>query len=167
MQIAFRDLAMLKPTTIFYRGEKEEFCDFLRDGRPVFFTDDEREAQGYGPCLIEAKLHVQNMFAPERLVERRNGDWVIGSKTDGNFAESEKFLHALYALYSRDRVEAIYHDVEGGSWSEVERPEIQAWLRESGYEGFICWEGDGMTYGVFDPDKIEVVSRSIVHAPTM
>jgi hypothetical protein len=145
-----------------FRGEKEEFQDFHRDGRPVFFTDDEREALGYGPALIEAKLHVEKMFSPARLVYRRNGDWVLGEKKDENLQESENFLHFLYDTYPRVRVEAIYHDVEGGSWSEVERPEIQIWLRQQGYEGFICWEGDGMTYAIYDPDKIEVVSRSLV-----
>lgn len=156
---------MMKRTV--YRGEQKEFSDFHRDGRPIFFTDDEREALGYGPWLIEAQLRVRNMFSPERLVERRRGDWVAGSKVDGNLEESERFLHALYSFYKRDRVEAIYHHVEGGSWSEVERPEIQAWLRESGYEGFICWEGDGMTYAVFDPEKVEVLSRTLVQAPTV
>lgn len=149
----------------FYRGEKEEFSDFHRDGRPVFFTDDEREALAYGPALIEARLHVEKMFEPGKLVYRKDGDWILGAKKEANFAESEAFLLALYETYPRQKVEAIYHHVEGGSWSEVERPEIQAWLRRNGYEGFVCWEGDGMTYAVYDPDKIEVVSRSFVQTP--
>jgi hypothetical protein len=35
------------------------------------------------------------------------------------------------------------------------------------YESFICWEGDGMTYAVYDPDNIEIVSRSLVQMPGM
>jgi hypothetical protein len=154
------------PNTVF-RGEKEEFSDFHRDGRTVFFTDDEREALSYGPALLEARLHVKKMFDPGELVYRKDGDWVLGEKNGEKFAESEAFLFALYETYPREKVEAIYHNVEGGSWSEVERPEIQAWLCEAGYEGFICWEGDGMTYAVYDPDKIEVVSRSLVQTPGM
>jgi hypothetical protein len=123
-----KSMAKLQHTV--YRAEKDEISDFHRDGRPIFFTDDEREALGYGSCLIEARLHTENMFSPERLVERKNGDWLIGSKSTADFFESEKFLHALYAMFARERVEAIYYHVEGGSWSEVERPEIQAWLRK-------------------------------------
>jgi hypothetical protein len=154
------------PNTVF-RGEKEEYSDFHRDGRVVFFTDDEREALGYGPSLIEARLHVGKMFDPAEHVYRKGGDWVLGAKKDEKFAESEAFLFALYDTYSMEKVEAIYHNVEGGSWSEVERAEIQTWLRKSGYESFICWEGDGMTYAVYDPDNIEIVSRSLVQMPGM
>ncbi len=150
---------------IVFRGETEEFREFHRDGRPIFFTDNEEEAKSYGPNIIEAKLHVANMFEPGNLVARKNGDWDHGAKSGTDAAQSEAFLQALYSSYARDRAETIYYHVEGGSWSEVERPEIQVWLREAGYDGFICWEGDGTTFAVFDPAKVEVLQRT--SSPTM
>lgn len=148
-----------------FRGEPENFADFHRDGRPVFFTDNEQEALSYGPSIIEAKLNVGKMFEPGNLVARINGDWVADRKVGSDPVESETFLQALAERYPTDRVEAIYYHVEGGSWSEVERPEIQSWLRQAGYDGFICWEGDGMTYAVFNPDNVEVLQRTMQRPP--
>lgn len=143
-----------------YRGESEDYSDFRHDGVPIFFTDHKGEALEYGAYLTEAIIDVDRMFEPACLAFRNRGHWMEVGKHDVDMDASERFLEMLRLHFGEERAEAIYYHVEGGSWSEVERPEIQTWLRSEGYDGFICWEGNGMTYAVFDPDKIEVVTKT-------
>lgn len=147
-------------TNNLYRGERDDNADFKRDGKAIFFTTSSDDALEYGRNLIEANLYFEKLFDPAWMVYRRNGDWVPDYKVGTDFAQSEAFLHALYDIYDRPRVEAIYELIEEMSWSEVERPEIQDWLKSQGYDGFRCCEGNGETFAIFDADKIEVISRT-------
>lgn len=145
---------------VLYRGEAAEWADFHRDGRTVFLTDQPEEALEYGPYLIEVRIDAERMFDPGNLAMRQSGDWNEADRLVSDMDLSERFLAMLVDRFGETRAEAIYHHVEGGSWSEVERPEVQEWLRSEGFDGFVCWEGNGMTYAVFDPDNVTVIARS-------
>lgn len=144
-----------------FRGEDADNTDLPRDGRTIFLTDNPAEALEYGPYLVEARIEVERMFEPGVLELRHDGAWRPELKDDTDPQLSRALFEVLVGHFGESRAEVVYHHVEGGSWSEVEKPEIQAWLRSEGFGGFICWEGGGMTYAVFDPDLVEVVSRSL------
>jgi hypothetical protein len=143
-----------------FRGEGAENVDLHRDGRTIFLTDNPEEALDYGPYLIEASIKVERMFDPGLLVLRSGSEWHPNGKDGTDARISGRLYTMLVRRFGASRAEAIYHHVEGGSWSEVERPEIKAWLRSEGFDGFICWEGNGLTYAVFDPANVMVLTRS-------
>ena len=151
---------MTQPVIRLYRGESRAHDDLHRDGRPIFFTDELSEALGYGTWIIEADILTERLFEPSFLVYRTDNKWMPGRKPDESLDVSQALLGYLQTKLDGEQAEGLYYDIEGGSWSAVEHPEVQQWLRSAGYEGFVCWEGDGMTYAVFNPDHITIISRT-------
>jgi hypothetical protein len=139
--------AMTHIPHMLFRGEDAENADLPRDGRTIFFTDNPAEALEYGPYLVEARIEVRRMFEPGVLELRRNGAWRPELKDYTDTHLSRGLFDMLVGHFGERRAEAIYYHVEGGSWSEVEKPEVQAWLRSEGFDGFICWEGAACPMG--------------------
>jgi hypothetical protein len=44
-----------------------------------------------------------------------------------------------------------------GDWAILEDDKVLAWLKSKGYDGFVAWEGGGLSYACFDESQVRSV----------